>query len=89
MKASPAIARTSSLTKIPPGGAFDMSRADRFTASPRQTNVRRIAWPYVPLRSRPWVIPIWISVACGRPLEVAQLEGGRGGPGRIVLVGDR
>ena len=62
MYASPAISRTSSVTQMAPGGAFDISRADRFTASPRQTNVRRMLWPYVPLRSRPWAIPIWISL---------------------------
>ena len=66
-----------------------MSRADRFTASPRQTNVRRIAWPYVPLRSRPWVMPIWISRRGGRALQVAQFERRRGGARGIVLVGER
>ena len=78
---------------------LDVDRADRrrstsagptrFTASPRQTNVRRIAWPYVPLRSRPWAIPIWMSrasVVCSRSRSSSAAADG---PGGVVLVGDR
>ena len=90
MKASPASsADRGRRRRSGPAGAADIRRADRFTASPRQTKVRRIAWPYVPLRRRPRVIPIWISVGVGRPLEVAQLQGRGRGPRGIVLVGDR
>ena len=61
----------------------------RLTASPRQTNVRRIRWPYVPLRSRPWVIPTWMSGRGRGVLEVAQLEGRRRGARGVILVGQR
>ena len=90
MKASPASARTV---------VVDVDRAGRrLRHQPGRRGSRRrrgtrtsgaSAWPYVPLRSRPWVIPIWISGGGRRPLEVAQLEGGRGRPRGIVLVGDR
>src|SRR6185436_15530547 len=48
-------------TKICPCGAWLMSLAATLTASPRQVKACRCSWPYMPLRNRPYVMPICSS----------------------------